>query len=76
MLKPLQRNTNIILLSGDKDSSLIILDKVSEKEEFNKLINDGISNGVHIVEENGNRLAELKFYQSFIYRNFCYCKGT
>ena len=40
------------------------------KEEINKLINDGISKGVYVVEENGNTLTELKSFQNFIYSNF------
>ena len=68
MLKPLQRNKDIVLLSGDKDSSVailgkssvVILDQVSYKEKINRLINDGISKGVYVIEENDNTLAGLK----------------
>ena len=34
------------------------------------MINDGISKGVYVIEENGSTLAELKSFQNFIYRNF------
>ena len=70
MLKPLQRNKDIVLLSGENDSSVVILEKVCYKWRINRLINDGISKGVYIIEENGSTLAELKSFQSFIYRNF------
>ena len=68
MLKPLQRNKDIVLLSGEKDSSVAILGKssvvilyqLSYKEKINRLINDGISKGVYVIEENDNTLAGLK----------------
>ena len=70
MLKPLQRNQDIVLLSGDKDSSAAILgkssveilDQASYKEKINRLINDGISKGVCVIEENDNTLAGLKSF--------------
>ena len=62
MLKPLQRNKDIVLLSGNKDSSVVILDKAPYKEKKNTLINDGISKAVYIIEENDNTLAELKSF--------------
>ena len=34
LLKPLQRNKDIVLLSGDKDSSVVILDKVCYNEKI------------------------------------------
>ena len=70
LLKPLQRNKDIVLLSGDKDSSVVILDKACYNEKINRLINDGISKGVYVIEENDNTLTELNSFQNFIYRNF------
>ena len=70
MLKPLKRNKDIVLLSSDKDSSVailgkssvVILDQVSYKEKINRLINDGISKGVYVIEEKDNTLAGLKSF--------------
>ena len=70
MLKPLKANKDIALLSGDKDSSVVILDTACYKEKINILINDGISEGVYVIEENDNTLTELKSLQNFIYSNF------
>ena len=70
MLKFLQRNKDIASLSGNKDSSAVILDKAPCKENINRLINDGISKVVYVIEENDNILAELKSFQNFIYKNF------
>ena len=43
LLKPLQRNKDIVLLSGDKDSSVVILDKACFKQKLDGLINNGKS---------------------------------
>ena len=34
------------------------------------MINDGISKGVYVIEENDNTLTELRSFQNFIYTNF------
>ena len=39
-------------------------------KKINRIINDGISKGAYVIEENDNTLTELKSFQSFIYRNF------
>ena len=70
MLKSLERNKEIALPSADKDSSIVILDKTCYKGKNNRLINDGITKGVYVIEENGNTLAELKLFHNFIYMNF------
>ena len=46
------------------------LKKKCYKEKITRLINDGISKGVYVIEENDNTLMELKSFQNFIYRNF------
>ena len=70
LVKFLQRNKDIVLPSGDKYSSVVILDKASDKEKIYGLINDGISKQNYIIEENDSTLAWLKFFQNVIYRNF------
>ena len=70
LLKSLKPNKNIVFLSGDKDSSVVILDTACYKEKINTLINDGISKGVYVIEKNDNSLTELKSFQNFIYRIF------
>ena len=71
VLKPLKRNKDIVLLSDDKDSSVAILDKSSVailvkaslvKEKINRLVNDGISKGIYVIEGNDNTLAGLKSF--------------
>ena len=70
MLKPLQRNKDIVLLSVDKDSYVVILDKAYYREKINKLVNDGISKGVYVIKGNDSTLSELKSFQNFVCRNF------
>ena len=69
-MKPLKTKKDIVLLSGDKDSSAVVLDTACYKEKINGLINDGISKGAYVIEENDNTLTELKTFQNFIYSNF------
>ena len=40
------------------------------KEKINRLIYDGISKVLHVIEEKDNALAELILYDNFLYRNF------
>ena len=70
MLKPLQTNKDIVLLSGNNYSSVVIWDISCYKEKINRLINDGTSKGVYVIEENDNTLTELKSLQNFLHRNF------
>ena len=65
LLKPLKTNKDIVLLSGHKDSSVVILDTACYKEKINRLIIDGISKGVDVIEENEDTLTELKSFQNF-----------
>ena len=51
LFKPSQKIKDIILLSGDKDSSVVILNKVSDKEKINRSIYDGISKQVYIIKK-------------------------
>ena len=63
--------SNVNLIDGCKlFKHVLILDKACYQETANSLINDRISKGVYVIEENNSTLAELKSLQNFIYRNF------
>ena len=54
----MQRNKDIVLLSGNKDSSVVIFDKACYKEKINWLINVSVSKGAYVIQENDNILTE------------------
>ena len=68
LLKLLQTNKDIVQLSRDEDASLV-LDISFYKEKINRLIYDVISKGVYAIEENGNKLTELKSFKNCNFRN-------
>ena len=47
-----------------------IQDKAFYKKKIHRLINDEVSEGVYVIERNGNTLAKLKSLQNFLYKNF------
>ena len=66
-LKWLIEDDILVVIPGDKDSCVIIMDKryyISKMEE----ISDGLQKVVY-VEIEGNRLWELKLFQDFLYQN-------
>ena len=67
--KSLRDNKNIVILSGDKDSSIVIMNKIDYDKKVGKMINDGIEQGKY-EETEDNILKELESFQSFLYRHF------
>ena len=67
--KALRENDNIVILSGDKDSSVIILNKADYREKINTMLAEGIEQGKYVRTED-NILKELKSFQSYLYRHF------
>ena len=49
--KQLRENENIVLLSGDKDTSTTIMNKTDYQNKVQKMINDGISAGKYVHTE-------------------------
>ena len=68
-LKQLRENKDIVILNGDKDSSVVIMNKLDYTNKINNMINEGILKGTY-VETNDNTLKDLKSFQSFLYRHF------
>ena len=64
------QNKNIVVVKGDKDSSVVILKKSDYVTKLDTMINDGIMKGTY-VETTENILKELSQFQDFLYRNFC-----
>lgn len=67
--KQLRNMENLTFLSGDKDSSVTILNKIDYSDKVQKMIDDGIQQGKYI-KCSDNILKELQSFQSFLYRHF------
>ena len=67
--KSLRDNKNIVILSGDKDSSIVIMNKIDYDKKVEQMINEGIEQGKY-EESEDNILKELESFQSFLYRHF------
>ena len=68
-LKSLIQDENIVILQGDKDSSVLIMDKKDYIQKLQNTIEEGINKGTS--EKMGDTtLQEFKIFQDFLYRNF------
>ena len=63
------QNKNVVVVKGDKDSSVVIMKKSNYVTKLDTMINDGIMKGTY-VETTDNTLKELPQFQHFLYRNF------
>ena len=73
-VKELRENHNITILTGDKDSSVVILDKADYQSVVQKLIDEGIESGKYVPTED-TILRDLTSFQSFLLRNLKNLKG-
>ena len=65
----LRKNENIIVLSADKESCTVILNKIDYVNKVNKMIDEGIASGKY-VETSDTTQTDLKHLQDFLYRHF------
>ena len=68
VLQKLASDPDLVVLSGDKDSSAVIM----QRADVNKLeimIQEGIAKGKYVVTED-NTLKDLKSFQDFLTQNF------
>ena len=68
-LRHLRSNKDIVLQSGDKDSSVVIMNKVDYIEKVNGMINEGIQQGKYKMTTDTTH-KDLEKFHSFLYRNF------
>ena len=59
----------MVVVSGDKESCVVLIDKTNYQDKLQKTVEDGIKNGIYKVAED-NTLKDLKLFKSFLYRNF------
>ena len=68
-LRNMIQNKDIVVVKGDKDSSVVIMKKTDYVFKLNTMINDGIMKDTY-EETTDNKLKELSQFQDFLYRNF------
>ena len=68
-LKDIIKYKDIVLLNGDKDSSVVIMNRTNYNNIMQKMIDDGIKNKLY-EETTDITLKNLKNFQDFLYRNF------
>ena len=67
--KSLRDNKAIVILSGEKDSSVVIMNKKDYNKKVEEIINEGIEQRKY-EKNDDNILKELESFQSFLYRHF------
>ena len=68
-LKNIIKDDNIAILSVDKDSSIVIMQKDDYDHKLQQMIDEGIKNGIYTPTED-NTLNDLRKLQDFLKRNF------
>ena len=63
------QNKDIVVVKGDKDSSIVIMKKSDYLTKLDTMIDNDIMKGTY-VETTDNTLKELSQFQDFLYRNF------
>ena len=61
------------MVSGYKESCVVLIDKTDYQGQLQKMVDDGIKNGIYNVAED-NTLKDLKRSKSFLYRHFRKCE--
>ena len=69
LLNRLRKNENMVVISADKESCTVILNKTDCVNKFNAMISEGISKGKY-VETVDSTHKDLKHFQDFLYRHF------
>ena len=57
------------MVSRDKESFVVLIDKTDYHDKLQKMVDDGIKNGIYKVAED-NTIKDLKLFKSFLFRNF------
>ena len=68
-LKNMINNDKLAIVSGDKDSCVVILTREDYNDKLETMLNDGISKGIYAHTED-TTLRDLTLFQDFLRRNF------
>ena len=69
VLHKLASDPDLVVPSGDKDSSVVIMQRADYVNKLETMIEEGITNEKYMVTED-NTLKDLKSFQDFLTRNF------
>ena len=69
MLNRLAADPDIVVLNDDKDSSVVITNRVNYVNKLESMMQEGIASGKY-VRTNDTNLKDLERFQSFLTRNF------
>ena len=64
-LQKLATDPDLVVLSGDKDSSVVIMQRADYINKLETMIEEGIANGKYVATED-NTLKDLKSFQDFL----------
>ena len=68
-LRNLIENKYLVVVSGDKDSCVVILKRSDYDKEFQSMIDEGTTNGTY-APTTDSTLTDLKKFKDFLHRNF------
>jgi hypothetical protein len=68
-LMKLINNQDIVLLEGDKETAIVIMNKADYVAKMNQMIEIGISDGTY-VECEDTTFKDLELFRNFLYRHF------
>ena len=68
-VKRIVNDKSLVVVSGDKESCVVLIDQTNYQDNLQKMVDDGIKNGIYKVAED-NTLKDLKLFKSFLYRSF------
>ena len=60
---------DLVLLNGDKDSNIFVMNRIDYNKIMLKMIDDGIKNKIY-EQRADSTLKDLKIFQDFLYKNF------
>ena len=68
-LSEIRNNKDIVILSGDKDTSTVIMNRADYVTKVDRMIEAGVNEGKYAPADD-TILSDLKKFHSFLYRNF------
>ena len=69
-LYKLSHNQDVVVLHGDKDSTVLVMPKTAYVNKMQTMIDEGIAQGKYMPINIDTTLQDLKSFQDFLYRHF------